>query len=66
MLVLLGLGHFSQWSDEEMTPVSALIMGLGGAEGSSPLRTTALSQPVHRKKSGRAEGAELHTAKSWC
>lgn len=30
MLVLLGLGHFSQWSDEEMTPVSALIMGLEG------------------------------------
>lgn len=35
MPVLLGLGHFLQQSDEEMTPVSALqeIMGLGGVGG---------------------------------
>lgn len=35
MLVLLGFGHFLQWSDEEMTHVSALpeIMGLGEVGG---------------------------------
>lgn len=65
MLVLRGLGHFLQGTDEEMTPVSALpeIMGLGGVGGKL---TTILSQTVYRKKSGRAAGAELHTAKSWC
>lgn len=39
MLVILGLGHFLQQSEEEMTPVSAPpeMVGLGEVGGSSPL-----------------------------
>lgn len=55
MPVLLGLSHFLQWSDKEMTPVSALpeIMGLEGVGNNCSL-PASVQEKIRKSRRSRA------------